>query len=157
MNKLPALVLDKQVVSVARFIPQPWMNIASLNACPTDLWTKTGRNVLFEVKSFKTEAYDFSDRILLSLILGPSNSAIREHFFSLAHANPKVFVGAGGSIGKQWTTLFSKELLSKNAAKGMDDEQKAAAITAAWNTFIERDLPSLTASLIEFAKGAPGV
>jgi hypothetical protein len=28
----------------------------ALNSCPPDKWTKTGRNVLFEIKSFKADA-----------------------------------------------------------------------------------------------------
>ena len=108
MDKTPYLVLDKQVASIARFIPEAWNNLGALNTCPKDMWTKTGRNVLFEIKSFKTEAYDFSDRILLSLILGPSTSTIREHFFSQARSKPAIFVGSGSAIGKSWTTLFSK-------------------------------------------------
>jgi hypothetical protein len=107
------------------------------------------------VKSFKTEAYDYSDRILLSLILGPSEPAIREHFFNAARTKPEVFAGAGTSIGKSWTTLFSKELLTKNAAKRMDDDQKTAALSAAWKTFVDQSLPKLTTELIELAKRAP--
>src|SRR5262249_54074050 len=129
--------------------------IAALNACPKDAWTKTGRNMLFEVKAFKTEGHDFSDRILLSLILGPSAPSIRSHFFSKAHANSQTFVGATTSLGRQWTTLFSKELLSRAAARQMDEDQKTATITARWNAFIESDLPKLTASVLELAKSAP--
>ena len=155
IGKTPRLALDRQVVSIARFAPEEWTDIGPLNACSRELWTKSGRNVLFEVNSFKTEAYDFSDRILLSLILGPSALAVREHFFSAARANPSLFSGAGTLIGKSWTTLFSKELLTKNAAAGMDDEQKITALTATWNTFVNDELPKLTEALAEFSKQAP--
>lgn len=155
LKKEPNLELDRQISSIARFVPQAWKSIPALNGCPPDTWTKTGRNIIFEIKSFKTEAYDFSDRILLALILGPSDPKLREHFFSLARANPKLFVGSGGAIGKQWATIFSKELLSRAAARNMDDDQKVAELTAAWSAFIDRDLPKLTDALIEMAQSAP--
>jgi hypothetical protein len=66
MSKLPSLIQDRQISSIARFAPQAWESVPSLNACPKDIWTKTGRNILFEVKSFKTEAYDFSDRAFVN-------------------------------------------------------------------------------------------
>ncbi len=146
---------DRRVNSISRFVPKTWSGVAALNACPKEQWTKTGRNVLFEVKSFKTEAYDFSDRILLALILGPADAALREHLFLHARAQPKIFVGAGGAVGKSWTTLFSKELLSKAAAKTMDEEQKVEAIRTAWNAFIAHDLPVLSRATIEIANSAP--
>lgn len=126
-----------------------------MNACPADTWTKTGRNVLFEIKSFKSEAYDFSDRILVAMILGPADPALREHFFASARSKPSLFVGGTATIGKQYATLFSKELLSKNAAKNMDEEQKTVALNSAWSEFVARDLPKLTEEMLEFARSAP--
>lgn len=155
MKKEPNLELDRQIASIARFVPKAWNSVPALNACPPDTWTKTGRNVIFEIKSFKREAYDFSDRILLALILGPSDPKLRERFFAEARANHKLFVGSSTAIGKQWTTIFGKELLTKAAAKNMDDDQKVAALTVAWTTFIEHDLPKLTNALIEMAQSPP--
>ena len=153
VKKSENLVPDRQVNSTARFVPQAWTNIAALNACPQGEWTKTGRNVIFEVKSFRVGD---SDRVALSLVLGPSTTAMREHFFSRARSSPKVFShGVRSSIGKKWTTLFSRELLSKNASVNMSEEQKAAAISKAWGMFVEHDLPKLSAIMVEFAASAP--
>jgi hypothetical protein len=155
IKKEPSLELDRQIASIARFVPRAWSSIPALNACPPDAWTKTGRNVIFKIKSFKTEAHDFSDKILLALILGPSDPKLREHFFLEARAKPKVFVGSGSVIGKQWVTIFSKELLAKAGARNMDDDQKVMSLTSAWAAFIEHDLPKLTNALIEIAQSAP--
>jgi hypothetical protein len=94
-------------------------------------------------------------KILLALILGPSDPKLREHFFLEARAKPKVFVGSGSVIGKQWVTIFSKELLAKAGARNMDDDQKVMSLTSAWAAFIEHDLPKLTNALIEIAQSAP--
>ncbi len=151
------LETDRRVNSISRFIPKEWSGIPALNACPKDQWTKTGRNVLFEVKSFKTEAYDYSDRILLSLILGPASPQLREHIFSQARARPKIFTGAGTVVGKSWATLFSRELLSKAAAKSMDEDKKIDSIKTAWREFVERDLSTVTNTMIEIAGNAPNL
>ena len=155
LKKGPSLREDRQVSSIVRFVPEEWDSVVALNACPREMWTKTGRNLLFEVKSFATPAYDFSDRILLSLILGPGTPELRNHFFSRARAAPSVFRGGSKASGKDWTTLYSIELLTKAAALKMDDEQKVAALDAAWTTFASKDLPQLTKAILEIAGEAP--
>ena len=102
---------DRHVNSILRFVPSEWDGLPALNSCPREIWTKSGRNVLFEVKSFKTEAYKFSDRILLSLVLGPSEGALRQYIFDRVRARPDVFVGAGKTIGNRWVTIFARERL----------------------------------------------
>jgi PD-(D/E)XK nuclease superfamily len=94
LEERAGLVTDRQTASMLRFAPAAWGAEPSLNACSKDLWTKTGRNVIFEVKSFKSEANKFSDRILLSLILGPSDVTLRQNLFDRVRAEPKTFVGA---------------------------------------------------------------
>jgi hypothetical protein len=155
MKRDSRLIEDRTIGSIARFVPTAWSSEPALNACAAEVWTKTGRNLLFEVKSFKSEANDFSDRILLALVLGPSDPKLREHFFASARANPSLFVGGTATIGKQYATLYSKELLSKNAAKSMDEDQKIAALNAAWSAFAEHDLPHLTDAVINLAQTAP--
>jgi len=54
MNQSPQLVLDRQVVSVARFAPATWNGIGALNACPKEQWTKTGRNLLYQPTELMT-------------------------------------------------------------------------------------------------------
>lgn len=155
LDAQPDLVADKQISSMLRFAPAAWAAVPALNACPKEQWTRTGRNVMFEVKAFKSEAYKFSDRILLSLILGPSDVTLRQYLFERARAEPKTFVGAGKVIGQSWVTIFARELLSGSATKDMDDEEKAAAVTAAWNDFVRTDLHSLTEAMVRVAAGAP--
>lgn len=150
-----SLALDVQVNSIARFFPHAWEAEPVFNACPPDQWTKTGRNLIFEVKSFKTDTYGFSDRLLLSLILGPADRSLREYLFEAARADRAIFAGSGTTVGKSWTTLFSKELLSKTAGQGMDESQKVAAITSAWATFIAQELPRLVDAMTQIAIKAP--
>lgn len=141
---------DREITTMLRFVPLKWADVRALNACPPDQWTKTGRNVIFEVKAFKIEN-KFSDRILLSLILGPSEVTLREHLFAGAKNNPGLFSGSSKSIGQSWATLYSCELLTVNAARNMDDEQKAAALTSAWNQFVNNTLPALSDEMMRIS------
>jgi len=155
MEKTPDLIPDRQISSIARFIPKEWLEIPSLNACSKELWTKTGRNLIFEIKSFKTQASGYSDRILLSLILGPSKPDIREHFFSSARENPAVFKKSGNAINDNWTTIYSVDLLTKAAALSMSDELKEATLMKSWNIFLNNDLPDLIREILKIASSSP--
>jgi hypothetical protein len=157
MENDPNLQLDKQISSIARFVPKDWVDVPTLNACPSDRWTKTKRNLIFEIKSFKTPGSDFSDRILLSLILGPSDPSIREHFYLLAGMKPSLFKRRSPSIYKDWTTIYATELLTKAAALKMDDNEKTSALEKAWNEFVQSDLTNLTKGILEIATTAPKV
>jgi hypothetical protein len=154
VEKTPDLKQDKHSSTVFRFFPTKWLDIPALKACPIESWTKTGRNVLFEIRSFKTEG-EFSDRILLSLILGPSELSLRHYFFESVHAKKDVFVNAGKSIGQSWVTIFSRELLSPTAAENMDDAQKQTAIADNWSDFVSGRLPCVTDAVYEIALNAP--
>ena len=157
MENDPHLQPDKQISSIARFVPKEWVDVPVLNACPSDRWTKSKRNLIFEIKSFKTPGSDFSDRILLSLILGPSDPSIREHFYSSAGMKPDLFKKRSPKIYKDWTTIYAAELLTNAAALQMDDNEKTFALEKAWSEFLRRDLPNLTKSILEIANTAPAV
>ncbi len=60
-------------------------------------------------------------------------------------------MGAGKVIGQSWVTIYARELLSGTAAKTMDDEHKAAALTAAWSDFLRTDLLNLTEAMVRAA------
>jgi hypothetical protein len=154
VEKTPSVMQDKHSSTIFRFFPTKWLDMPALKKCPSESWTKTGRNVLFEIKSFKTEG-EFSDRILLSLILGPSELSLRRYFFDSVQARKDVFVNAGKSIGQSWVTIFSRELLSPTAAENMDDLQKQTTIADNWHDFVSGDLPRLTDATCEIALKAP--
>ena len=154
VKKNPSLTQDKHTSTIFRFLPTKWLDVPGLKRCPIESWTKTGRNVLFEIKSFKTEG-EFSDRILLSLILGPSELSLRRYFFDSVQARRDVFHNAGKAIGQTQVTIFSRELLSSVAAENMDDQQKQTAIEDNWRDFVNGELLRLTDAVYEIALKAP--
>jgi hypothetical protein len=148
------LVQDRHSSTIYRFFPKSWAEIPALRQCPTDSWSKTGRNLLFEIKSFKSEG-EYSDRILLSLILGPSQLKLRKFLFDGARANRDVFPKVGNSMGQYWVTLYSRELLSQTAAETMNDSEKQNTIVDKWNDFVNRDLARLSDAIADLALKAP--
>lgn len=148
------LELDSHTATIYRFYPKKWLGVAALNRCPRDKWSKSGRNILFEIKSFKSEG-EFSDRLLLSLILGPSEPPLRQYIFDGARRKQDVFVNTGKAIGQSWVTVFSRELLSAAAAENMDETGKEETITQNWNDFAVRELPRLTDEMLTLASSAP--
>ncbi len=151
VEKNPDLELDRHTSTIYRFLPKKWLDVPALNRCPTDSWTKTGHNVLFEIKSFKSSDGEFSDRILLSLILGPSEPKLRQYIFESARANTNLFANCGKSIGQSWATLFSRELLSSSSAENMQESEKHDAIASNWIEFVDTSFPKLTGSIYEIA------
>lgn len=140
---------DRHSSSILRFAPVEWREVAALNCCPRDEWTKTGRNLLFEAKNTGP------DRIVLALVLGPCDAAVWQHIRAAAAADPDVFVGASRRSSRKWVTIFSRELLPAVAASDMEDEEKAAAVGAAWEEFCVRDLPRLRDEVPRIAAAAP--
>jgi hypothetical protein len=50
-------------------------------------------------------------------------------------------------MGQQWSTIYSRDLLSARAASDMEVEAKAATIMATWQDFVQRDVPALTSAI----------
>jgi hypothetical protein len=155
LSTTPGLVEDRNGSSILRFLPLSWVSVAGLNAAPTTMWTKTGRNALFEIKTFSTEAYNYSDRVALGLVIGPADQSVREKLYIGAKDRPKVFRGLVKPMGKQWATIYSRDLLSGTEARNMETDQKIEAVRTAWQRFITSELPDLDAAMLEIAQ-VPG-
>ena len=48
----PGLVKDGDTPSMLRFAPAGWAAVPELNACARSDWTRSGRSLLFEVKTY---------------------------------------------------------------------------------------------------------
>jgi len=111
------------------------------------------RGLLFEVKSFDPDILNgrYKDRILLSLILGPIETSLRQRIYDGARSKPDIFVGSSTTMGSQYATIFARELLAAPAAKNMTDEEKVSALTREWHNFVSVELPRLTRAVEEIA------
>ncbi len=149
MRALDGAVEDKHTDSLLRFRPLSW-DAASILASDPKFWTKSGRGVLFEIKYFSDPV-----RMIVSLLVGPGEAEVREHFYNSAAARGGLFRGLVKPMGKQWSTIYSRELLPAVAAKDMSVEQKQAVIVDAWKIFANDDYPKLEQAMLEIAAIAP--
>lgn len=140
------LVPDRHGANILRFVPEDWTSISNLNCCGLTTWTRTGRNLLFEIKTWSSGSY--ADRLIVALISGPAPAEIRERLYAEAAARSDLFRGLVKPMGKQYATIYMRELLTPMAAKEMDRDQKAAAIEQGWSTFLKEELPSLTRAVL---------
>jgi PD-(D/E)XK nuclease superfamily len=140
------LVMDQHGSSIIRFVPETWTNIPELNSTDASSWTKTGRSLIFEVKGWSSGHY--KDRVIVSLVIGPSPQETREKLYRAAASQPDLFKNLVKPMGKKWATIFMRELLSPAAAKNMNSDEKADAIELNWAAFQAEELPELTAAVL---------
>lgn len=146
-----AFVPDRPSPRRVRFALSEWTNHRELNSCPSNKWTKTGRNLLFELQAHRS-----SPRININLILGPGEDSLRKFIFSEASKNPALFMGLTKPLGRDTSTIFMRDFLSTDAAAGMEPDEKIAAIKLAWDTFLQRDLPQLNAEILKILQSFGG-
>jgi hypothetical protein len=149
LRETPGVVTDRHTTSLRRFVPESWTNVSVLNSCSPTEWTKTGRTALFEIKTFAQEPY--ADRVSLILVVGPAPAAIRDQLYGGAQKRPDVFKGLVRPMGKKWTTIYSRDLLTAAEGRKMEVDQKIDTLRTAWNSFRETDLPALEKAMLEFS------
>jgi|GEM_PF-377389 len=137
-----AFVLDRPGPRLIRFALSDWANVSELNSCPNDKWTRTKRNLLFEIRAHRSSA-----RVDIKLILGPSNNSFRQYAYAEASKNPNVFIGLVKPMGLHHSTIYVRDLLSAGTAENMEEPEKKGALESAWRTFAGHDLLSLKAEI----------
>jgi hypothetical protein len=149
----PGVLADRHGANILRFVPEAWRDVADLNCCSSTTWTRTGRNLIFEIKSWNSG--DYADRVIISLCSGPAPAEIRERLYSVAAARSDLFKGLVKPMGKQYATICMRELLTPAAAKNMEHNEKAAAIEAGWSIFVQDELPLLTGAVLDIIGSSP--
>jgi hypothetical protein len=138
----PSFVLDYPSPRRVRFALAAWKQHRPLNSCSPEKWTKSGRNLLFELQAHRS-----SPRINVNLILGPGQDTFRRLVFSKASRNSAVFMGLTKPLGRDTSTIYMRDLLSATAARSMDERTKSAELRVAWDHFVSHDLVSLAAEV----------
>lgn len=146
----PDLTLDRQTSTILGFVPREWIDIPSLNSCDQSTWTKTGRNLMFEIKSWSSGPYE--GRVIVSLVSGPASSDIRKKLYERAASRADLFRGLVKPMGKQFATIYMRELLTHPSAKNMNSQERAAAIEAGWTQFLNDELPRLTSAVVDMVR-----
>jgi hypothetical protein len=109
----PDYILDSSARTYIHFIPQ------SMDYVPHDgaeTWVKSKRILLFEI-------YNGSERVAISLIIGPGPQEIRQKLYNFAKANIELFAGARRKLTPQWCSIYTTPLLSKKEIDDIKDKE----------------------------------
>ncbi len=155
LRENPEWEIDRQYSTKLLFAPKSWLKFPVLNNCDKQIWTKTGRSLVFEVKSEFTESQNYSYRVRLSILLGSAPESTRQYFFDAASKDPKLFQGRSGSLSDKQTALYATELMKNEDAKNLSDEERVEKISNSWMDFVQTKLPALAARIEELAQKFP--
>ena len=148
------LFIDSNVSNCVRFVPKKWDDQLKVISGDSMKWSKTGRGLLFEIKTYANSP----GRVNVSLVLGPGDADIRKKVYKFARAKPYLFKGLVRPMGVQWATIFSRDLLTTDQAKAQTFEGQEFNVRAAWTDFQGGQLGSLIDAILEIdgQSGAAG-
>jgi hypothetical protein len=139
------LLIDSDVTNCVRFAPQKWDDKLKNIKGDSTKWSKTGRGLLFEIKTYT----NIPGRVNVSLLLGPGDTDIRKRVYEAARSKPDLFKGLVKPMGVQWATIFSRNLLTSDQAKGQTFEAQEFNVRAAWSDFQGSQLGSPISTILE--------
>ena len=141
----PGLSVDSRGANVLRVTPDAWEPALTTISCDPTLWSRTGRALLFELKTYAGTP----GRVNLSLLIGPAAAPDRTAFYQAAAIRPDVFRGLVKPMGVKWVSIFSQDLLTSTEARDLTLEQQAQKAAAAWAQFLTTSLPTLTQAVLD--------
>jgi hypothetical protein len=139
VQSVQGLTEDSSGSHLFRFLPEVWdERLTTIKGDPAK-WSKTGRGILFEGKTYANAP----GRVNISLILGPGDPAMRSRVYQAAVDQPQLFTGLAKPMGAQSVTIFSRDLLTPAQAKNLTFEAQANNVGLGWSDFQGRTLQSL--------------
>lgn len=139
------LIMDSSGSTCVRFVPETWDSQLKVIKGDPAKWSRTGRGLLFEIKTYSGAA----GRVNIALVLGPGDAAMRKKVYEAALSNPQLFKGLVKPMGAQWATIFSRDLLTANQAKGLAFEAQEVNVRAAWTDFQVGQLSLLIQGILD--------
>ena len=140
-----SIELVRHAKSYTQFCPADWRNMPKFNATDTSKWTKTGRSLLFE---FRNNV----NGLQLTLVLGPCEPELRKRIYDFCTSHPEEFPGIAKPMGAQWSTLYSKKMLTKNQLGTQEMDALKDRIGEWWDRFLRDDMLRIRSALeAEFA------
>jgi hypothetical protein len=142
------LIVDSSGSNFIRFAPEAWDRQLVVIKGDSAKWSKTGRGLLFEIKTYPGTP----GRVNLALVLGPGDPEMRRKVYEAACSDLQLFKGLSKPMGAQWATIFSRDLLNANQAKGMTFEAQEFNVRAAWSDFQSGQLGPVIQAIVDIDK-----
>ncbi|MEY9828908.1 hypothetical protein ABIA25_000723 [Sinorhizobium fredii] len=143
VESVTGLAIESSGKNLERFAPDMWDSQLQVIKGDPAKWSKTGRGILFEIKTYP------NGKVNVSLTLGPGDTDIRTNVYQMAAARPQFFRGLAKPMGNQYSTIFSRDLLTADQAKGMTFEAQEFNVRAAWSDFQNQQLGALIKAIVE--------
>ncbi len=145
LEHVPDLVIDSRGSTLIRFVPAIWDSELKVIRGDAAKWSRTGRGLLFEIKTFSNNP----GRVNVSLTLGPGDAEMRSRVFQMATSNSAPFTGFSRTMGEQYATIFSRDLLTANQAKGTQFDAQENNVRLAWSDLQGSQLVPLTQAILD--------
>ena len=134
----PQMEMDYSSKSYIYFIPKRW-DLPVLRKGQG--WTRSGRMLLFV---FLNEP----NALKLHLIIGPGPDEIRQKVFKVICENEPPFSRSFKALGKNTSTVYKYNLLTKNNYQEKTTEELQDEIKHKWNDFLNHEMPKLNEVLL---------
>ncbi|ESZ26609.1 PD-(D/E)XK nuclease family protein [Mesorhizobium sp. L2C067A000] len=144
VQNVDGLIEDSAGTNVFRFVPTVWdEKLRTIKGDPNK-WSRTGRGLLFEVKTYAS----IPGRVNVSLIIGAGEAKWRSAVHARALSQQSLFSGIVKSMGQQFATIFSRDLLTSAQAQGLTSDMQSTNVALAWSDFQARQLQALIQAVI---------
>lgn len=127
------LILDTASKTYTRF---PTKELDSLIEKKGNGWTSSKRILLFEFQNR-------NNKLVLKLIIGPGDQAIRQKIYDIVKNNKNSFRGKLGKYHNQFTSIYTREFLSKDFEEEANYEEVLEKISTKFIDFLRSDLHSI--------------
>jgi hypothetical protein len=129
----PQLVRDHCSKSYIRFGVKEWDVPILMEG---EGWTRSKRILLFEFGNFP-------NRLGMKLIIGPGPLETRQKIFDLAVESKPFLKPAFNALGKMYSTIYSRDILSPSAYENNELDEIEVNINKKWKQFTESDLTKI--------------
>jgi hypothetical protein len=129
----PQMELDHASKSYIYFIPKSWDSSALRMG---QGWTRSGRMLLLAFTNLQ-------DSLKLTLALGPGPDETRQKLFEVISHNEPPFKRSFRALGRMWSTVYSRNFLTKTSYQEKTTEELQEEIKRRWNEFLDHELPKM--------------
>lgn len=126
-----------------QFVPVAWDSVETLREGSDGSWVKSPEILRFEFKQ--------QGGLSLHLMVGPGEDSLRSrlHEISGRSEHKALFKHRSKTLGRVWTQFWRLAVYSKGDEADLSTEEKIEKVRQAWKTFVNGQLPVLTAVFVE--------
>jgi hypothetical protein len=99
-------------------------------------WLKSKRLLAFEF-------YNYDNRLVLRLYIGPGQKEYREKLFEYLSKKKEIFTSTTRTLSKKWHCVYQKEFLNKKDIEEKDYNDLENIVRLKWNEFVKENIKEI--------------